>query len=190
MPSTTGGCTFAADPKQDCAHAGYMWTAAADPCVLRARVVGVPDPARINLSRFPHCVHQDGNVWRVRLDLPDGALRLDLINASMEAGALLVEPAVDLGRRLEPQLVSIRRLDTLYHREPPPVPDQRLVRLVEALRAADALATGVSLRDIGLVMLGEWPGDGEHVKSRVRRRVALAAELMRTRPREVLTLKI
>jgi hypothetical protein len=167
-----------------------MWTAAADPCVLRAGVVGVPEPVGIDLSRFPHCVRRDDDVWRVRLDLPDGALRLDLVEGSM-AGSVLVEPVIDLRRPLEPQLESIRRLSALFRRESQPLPDQRLVRLVEALRAADALAAGASLRDIGLGVLGaDWPGDGDHLKSRARRRIALAADLIRAGPHAVISRRI
>lgn len=107
-------------------------------------------------------------------------MRLDLVDGLIEPGSLTIEPVIDLCRPLEPQLLSVRRLDALLHGDCPLAVDQRLIRLVEALRTADALAAGASLRDIGEGMFGgDWPGDGEHVKSRVRRRVVLADALLR-----------
>lgn len=104
----------------------------------------------------------------------------------MPAHAIVVEPAIDLRRPLEPQLMSIRRLEALHRGADAPPPDQRFVRLVEALRVADALAADASLRDIGITAFGDWPGDGEYIKSRVRRRVQLSAEMLRAGPRGVL----
>lgn len=170
-----------------------MWAAAADPCVLRARVfpASAKTEAGIDLAQIPHCVWQHGGCQHVRLDLPDGAMRLDLVDGIIVPGAVTIEPAIDLRRPLDPQMASIRRLDALMRGDLSRCCDQRFVRLVEALRAADALAEGASLRDIGLGVLGgDWPGDGEHLKSRARRRVALAAELRRAGPRGVLTRRI
>src|SRR3546814_2270295 len=100
---------------------------------------------------------------------------------------MTIEPAIDLRRAIDPQIASLRRLDALMRGDILETRDQRLVRLVEALRAADAIAAGASLRDIGVGAFGgDWPGDGEHLKSRVRRRVALAVELTRAGPRGVL----
>jgi hypothetical protein len=115
-------------------------------------------------------------------------LRLDLIEGAILRGPMTIEPAIDLRRAVDPQLASLRRLETLMRGDDLENRDQRLVRLVEALRVADAIATGASLRDIGLGAFGyDWPGDGEHLKSRVRRRVELAVELMRASPHDVLT---
>jgi hypothetical protein len=63
--------------------------------------------------------------------------------------------------------------------------------LVEALRVGDAIAAGASQRAIGLgIYGGDWPGDGEHLKSRVRRMIPLAAALFRAGPRGVLAGRI
>lgn len=166
-----------------------MWSAAADPCVLRARP-GFTAEGAIDLSRFAHRTWRCGP-WRyVRIDLPDAAMRIDIVDNAMPA-AMVIELAIDLRRPLEPQLLSIRRLHAIDRGADLPLPDQRFVRLVEALRVADALAAGASLRDIGVGAFGtDWPGDGEHLKSRVRRRVALAAELSRAGPRGVLSCAI
>jgi len=52
-------------------------------------------------------------------------------------------------------------------------------RAILALRTVDALGEGASLRDIGLGIAGggEWPGEGEWIKSRARRLVAAAEAL-------------
>lgn len=170
-----------------------MWTAAADPHVLRARVFPQPDYVGngIELSRFARFIWQHGGCHHVRLDLPSGVVRFDLLGGAIVPGIIRVEPAVDLGRPIDPQFASIRRLDVLMRGDPPPPREQCFVRLVEALRAADALAAGASLRDFALGALGDdWPGDGEHLKSRARRRVVLAGDLLRAGPRGVLLRKI
>lgn len=192
IPPRAGGCTFAADPALDCARAPYLWTAEADPCVLRGRIFPAPGSfGGIDLSSIPHSIRQGAGCHHVRFDPPDGALRLDLIEGAMGPGMMTIEPAVALDRPLEPQLASIRRLDALVRGDVSPRRDQRFLRLVEALRAADALAAGASLREIGLGVMGsDWPGDGEHLKSRARRRVALAAELLRAGPPAVLSHQI
>ncbi|MCW6531315.1 DUF2285 domain-containing protein [Sphingomonas sp. MMSM20] len=118
-------------------------------------------------------------------------MRIDLVDGAIIPGCMTIEPAVDFRRPLHPQLESIRRLEALVRGDRRSICDQRFVRLVEALRAADALAAGASLREIGLGMLGDdWPGDGEHLKSRARRRVALAGELTRAGPGAVLARRI
>lgn len=127
----------------------------------------------------------------VRLHLPDGVMRLDLVGGADFAEVAAIEPVIDLARALEPQFTSVRRLAILMQGAHAHIHDQRVVRLVEALRAADALAAGASLRDIGLGAFGDdWPGDGEHLKSKVRRRIALAAVLARSGPSGVLTGRI
>lgn len=165
-----------------------MWTAEADPYVLRGRIFPARDSVRgTDLSRVPHSIRRGNGCHHVRFDLRDGALRFDLIEGALDSGMMVIEPAAVLDRPLEPQLVSIRRLDALVRGDVSPRHDQRFLRLVEALRAADALAAGASLRDIGLGVLGgDWPGDGEHLKSRARRRIALATSLLRCGPRGVL----
>lgn len=187
-----GGCTFAADPADDCTRASYLWTAEADPCVLRVRAscraVGT---AGINLSRSLSCAVPGECCVHVRFHLPDGDLRLDLVHGVILGGPQAIEPAIDLGRAIEPQVASLRRLQALMRDGLAAVSDQRLNRLVEALRVADAIAAGASLRDIGFGAFGDdWPGDGEHLKSRVRRRIQLAAELASAGPRKVLQRRI
>jgi hypothetical protein len=66
----------------------------------------------------------------------------------------------------------------MVHAEP------RLARLVLGLRVLDARRGGASLRDIAHGLFGEcdWPGDGDCIKSRVRRLVALSEAMERAGP--------
>jgi len=166
-----------------------MWTAAADPHVLLARVLPRPRAdAAIDLEHVHCCDWWQEGRQHVRIDFADGVMRVDIVEGKIASGTLSIEAAVDLPRPLDPQIASIRRLRTLCRGETSPVHDQRFGRLVEALRAGDALAAGASLRDIGLGILGDdWPGDGDHLKSRARRRVKLAAALAHAGPRGVLS---
>lgn len=167
--------------------------AAADPGVLRVRLVSGsgPDVPSIDLSHWPLCALRGDGCVHLRLHLPGGVLRLDVIEGGMVCRPVAVEPATDLSRALDPQIATLRRIHALMHTGETALSDQRLVRLVEALRVCDALAAGASLRDIGSGVFGDdWPGDGEHLKSKVRRRVLLADRLLRAGPVDVLAGRI
>ncbi|MBT2189280.1 DUF2285 domain-containing protein [Sphingobium sp. H33] len=64
----------------------------------------------------------------------------------------------------------------------------RLVRKLLALQAVDARNAGASLREIAENLLGrgEWPGDGEHRKSNVRRLLDSGEDMLRAGPRAIL----
>lgn len=122
----------------------------------------------------------------LRIDLPGGPLRLDIVG---DGWPVVPAPLVRLGADLDYQLRAVLRLDALTRGAEPLVPaDRTLPRLVLALRAWDARKAGASLRDIGLGLIGgdDWPGDGEHLKSRTRRLVARGEALIRAGPRGVL----
>src|SRR3546814_17622049 len=79
---------------------------------------------------------------------------------------MTIEPAIDLRRAIDPQIASLRRLDALMRGDILETRAQRLVRLVEALRAAAAIAACASLRAIGGGACGgAWPGAGEPCQS-------------------------
>ena len=144
-----------------------------DPFVLDASVeVG---GCLLDLSRLDYRVVRADGRSHLLLELPAGMLQLDLRDTGHCREIVAVSPAIDLARSIEPQFHSARRL----------------ARLVVALRVRDALADGASQRDIGLgIFGGDWPGDGEHLKSRVRRMIPLAAKLVRVGPRGVLRARI
>lgn len=193
MLRNAGGCTFAADPALDCARARYLWTADADPRVLRARIAcskEIAEPS-IDISALHRCELRRDSSLHLRLKLFDGDLRLDLIDCLSLPKMAAIEPALDFARSLEPQLSSVRRLHALTRGACLKPRGQRVAMLVEALRVSDAVRSGASLREIGLgIHGGDWPGDGEHLKSRVRRRVYLSQALKRAGPRRVLAAEI
>lgn len=181
-----GGYTFPADPALDYNQAVPIWTAAANPRLLTV-APGRFGPA-LDLAGTGHRAVSTRDRRHVLLYLPRATLQLEGLDGALEEGPHPVSPLIDHGRSLEPQLESVRRLDAfLRSREPLPDMGARLRRLVEALRVGDAIAAGASQREIGLgIYGGEWPGDGEHLKSRVRRLIPLAAVLIRAGPRSVL----
>ena len=125
----------------------------------------------------------------VRIAMGTATLRLDVVEGTLMGGPASIAPTVTLGTRLGYQIQAIRQLDALLAGRPIFCErDRRLAVLVGALRAADALSAGASLREIGLDLLGgdSWPGEGEHLKSRARRLVALARALTSAGPAGVL----
>jgi len=174
----------------DCARAVPLWTGAMNPFVLGASVgaggsvldLGSVGHREVVLDRRRH----------ILLCLPAGTLQLDLLDGDDRTGAIRISPSIDLARPVDPQVHSVRRLAALVAGAPEPTGrDAKLVRLVAALRVCDALADEASQREIGLGIFGDdWPGDGEHLKSRVRRMVPFAAELVRVGPRGVLQVRI
>lgn len=119
-----------------------------------------------------------------------GAVRLDLAGFDPAADAA-VAVALPLSALQWP---AAMRLSRRLGGSAPPLPaspDRRMLRLVEALRVADALAGGASLRGVARMVAGshaarDWPGAGEHLKSMARRRVALARRLVAGGARAVL----
>ena len=120
------------------------------------------------------------------------SLRLDVVSGTVLAGPVTLEPQMVIAR-LDSQIATIRALAALLSNQPvPAVADARLPRLVLALRALDARREGASLREIARGIFGEtdWPGDGDHIKSRARRLVRLSEMLLRAGPRGVLAYHI
>lgn len=156
------------------------------PFVLDASVEG--GGRLLDLSRVDFRVVRKADVSHLLLELPAGTLQLDLRVTGRQHEIVAVRPTIDLVRPIEPQFHSARRLAALLAGLPEPVTrDAGLARLVAALRVIDALADGASQRDIGLGIVGnDWPGDGEHLKSRVRRMIPFARALAAMGPRPVL----
>lgn len=186
----TGGCTFAIDPVLDCARAVPLWTGAMDPFVLDASFG--PSGSVLDLDSVDHREVVIYGRRHILLCLTAGTLQLDLLNVDDRTGAIRIRPSIDLARPVDPQLHSVRRLAALVASAPELAGREvRLARLVAALRVGDALAAGASQREIGLGIFGDdWPGDGEHLKSRARRMISFAAELVRVGPRAVLQSRI
>jgi hypothetical protein len=119
--------------------------------------------------------------------MPSGTLRLDVVAGTVLAGAVTLRVHLDCTSALPSKLSAFDRLLRLLgirdSGRRPLHADPRLARLVEALRVADALADGASLSRIAAALTGaqrpgsDWPGEGDDVKSSIRRRVALARRL-------------
>ena len=128
----------------------------------------------------------------VAISVDGRELRLDITEGSLFDGAIVPHFGLTGVANLQPKLETLHDLVALCRGGrlgPTRLIDGRLPRLVEALRVLDALAAGESLRGIATILNPEnadWPGDGEHVKSRVRRLVALAGRLEQLGPRGVL----
>ena len=122
----------------------------------------------------------------------DSSLRFDVVSGSVLSGSVILEPIVDLDR-LDWQIAAICKLGAMLRNAPSKQErDSRLPRLILALRALDARAEGASLRDLakGIFSASDWPGDGENVKSRVRRLTDLAEKLQRAGPRGALAREV
>lgn len=176
-----GGCTFPSDPSENYARAAPIWSAALDPHVIRVRAIpcGPGERLGLRIERFDLHIVVAPHAEHVLLRAKDASLRLDIIEGTLLDGPVILEPSVKL-EELDRQIAAIRKLHAfLRGMVPPKEVDSRLPRLLLALRVLDARARGASLRDLAFGILGgqDWPGDGDSMKSRVRRLVELSEGL-------------
>lgn len=184
-----GGCTFAENPGRSFAEVRILWTSKVDPSVLEVVAEPIPDrTAGFDFGRLGDRISfaTDALGEHVAIRAPGRTLRLDVKEGTLFQGPVLLRYLLSGLSSLPPKLDTLHALLRLIGIPDATrrslEPDRRLPRLVEALRVLDALADGASLRAIGGALLGEqavtgWPGDGEHLKSWVRRRVILARRL-------------
>lgn len=192
-----GGCTFVESPARAATQANILWTAAVDFDVLT--VVARPAPvgcAGFNLTDWAGraAVVECGGREHVMLRHGGGLLRLDVLAGTVLGGPAALSLCLAGPADLEMKLPMLRTLCAVYALGPNArryEPDRHIDRLITALRVLDARADGASLRDIavglrGPHVLADWPGDGESIKSWVRRLVALSEALREAGPRGVL----
>lgn len=185
-----GGCTFHCDPDEESARARPIWSAAVDPRVLRVQALPSTNdrPLTFDTKKFD-CRIALGRDGEYLLLCGFGEpLRLDAVSGTFRAGPVRLEPIISL-ERFRFQIAEVRKLCALLRNAAPPVEHEpRLERLVLALRAHDGLVQGASLRNLATGLFGtdDWPGDGDNVKSRVRRLVAMARTLREVGPPGVL----
>lgn len=185
-PPLTGGCTFPEDPAQSCASVRPIWSAAVDPRVLIVRAKILPDPPvggpaleGFDLRHFSHDVFVGADREHIRIDFHNMVVRFDVTEGTMRAGPISLKFELPYGRQIGVQLDTLHRF-AMFHRQPGAVDSHtRFANMLLALHAFDARTFGASLRDIADWLLGDgdWPGDGEHRKSRARRLV-IAGEAM------------
>lgn len=188
--SPGGDCTFACDPRADFTRSAPIWSAELDPTAIRARAHACQRDTslRFEVDRLKRRVAISENAEHVLVRMCDASLRLDIIEGTILAGPAILEPSVAMDK-LDSQVAGLRKLHSILRGLAlPREEDVRLPRLVLALRAIDGRAEGTSLRNLACGIFGarEWPGDGESVKSRARRLVALSEKLQRAGPRGVL----
>jgi hypothetical protein len=167
-------------------EARLIWHADLDPLTLPIRISPLPqgaaladgiDPARlapwltlVAEKDGEQAVLSDG-CRRIRLDVLEGSLR--------DGGPVQIHYGLCGLARAGRQIVALRRfLDLVqrggFARGLYPL-DPRTGRMVTMLRVHDALAEGMSYRDIGRFLFGEdrvrgeWDGPSDSLRGRVRR---------------------
>jgi hypothetical protein len=164
-----------------------VWSAVADPCVLRARVLpaGRGDGRQFDAAAAnARCVRSPQGE-HIAFDCMGEVARIDLVEGSIGRGAANFRFEIDADERLDCQLLALQRI---YARSTPAADTKRLRRQHLALMALDARNAGASWRETADLILGrgDWPGDGDHRKSSVRRLVQAGSFLCRSGPRAVL----
>ncbi|TPG20980.1 DUF2285 domain-containing protein [Sphingomonas koreensis] len=182
-----GGCTFPENPALSCAFVLPIWSAAVNPRVLTVRAVQPSDlKTRLFDGRSPDIRRVCGPaVEHLLVDRGGEPIRLDVIEGTTAAGPVALRFDLTDDEHLETQIAAIRSVGapvTTGHRH------RQLARTLLALEAVDARDAGASLREAADLLLGpgDWPGDGEHRKSLIRRMIVAGAQVVRTGPRAVL----
>jgi len=184
-----GGCTFAEDPAQNCALVLPCWSAVVDPRVLAVRALPSAAEtrafdARAESTRFVR--GPDGE--HLVIDRGGEPMRLDVSEGTMLAGPVCLRFDVADDSRLAVKLEAIMAFRA-------PAGTGRafasLAQKLQALHAVDARNAGASLKETAEFLFGQgdWPGDGEHRKSCVRRLVETGMRLIHAGPRGVLEKK-
>jgi hypothetical protein len=166
-----------------------MWSAAVDPRVLTVRFVkpaGVgarlfdPRSAIIRKAHGPRGEH-------LLVDHGGEIIRLDVVEGSSIAGPVTLQFDLADDDRFDGQLAAMSALRAAV---PAAGRHVRLARRLLPLHALDAREAGASLREIANLLFGpgEWPGDGEHRKSRVRRLLDTGDGMVRDGPRQILNM--
>lgn len=189
MPTSSriGGCTFPEDPTRTCASVLPIWSVAVDPRVLTVCAVKPSDAgvqlfdhrsSDVRMVRGPHCEH-------LVIDRGAGPVRLDVNKGSVIAGPVTLRFDLPDDDRLDDRIAAIR---TFRAMAPTGRLHRRLADRLITLHAVDARDGGTSLRELADILLGpgDWPGDGEHRKSYVRRLLAAGSRMIASGPRAIL----
>ncbi|OJU15991.1 MAG: hypothetical protein BGN95_11560 [Sphingomonas sp. 66-10] len=163
-----------------------MWSAAVDPCVLSARCAAdsAGSAHAFDGTAEAKRLLRSGAGQHLLVERGGALVRIDVVEGSALAGpcSLCFELPVD--HRLHAKVSAVRTfIGSLQVR-----PSLQLARRLSALEAYDAHLAGMSLRAIADRLLGpgDWPGDGEHRKSLVRRLVASGRNMIEQGPAHVL----
>jgi hypothetical protein len=165
-----------------------IWSAAIDPRVLAVRAVR--DVGRSGLTFDANsCTRllRGPSMEHLLIDRGGDLVRLDVIEGSVAGGPVALRFDLADDDRLDFRIAALR----LFRGSPPARGHARLTGRLRALHAADMQDTGASLRDIADVLLGpgDWPGDGEHRKSQVRRLIVAGQDMKRRGARAILRME-
>lgn len=162
-----------------------MWSAAADPRVLTVRAEACTNGRgrRLDGDAIDRLL-PGPPVERVLIECGGEAVRLDIVDGTIVGGPVLLHFNMLDDDTVEDRIGAIRMLRG-HRRVRRHV---QLARRLSALHAIDARDTGASLKEIAKIVLapGDWPGDGDHRKSLVRRLVASGERMLRDGPRAIL----
>lgn len=167
-----------------------MWSAAVDPRVLSVRALATPGgSSHIFDGGSPGTWIARGTDREVvRVERGGGPVRLDVIEGTVAAGPVALRFDVADDDRIEHQVAAIRALHSAVRRRQQ---QGRFARLLLALHAVDARDAGASLRQTADILLGagDWPGDGDHRKSSIRRLIVAGERMIRAGPAAILRLR-
>lgn len=112
-------------------------------------------------------------------------VRLDVIEGTTAAGPVVLRFELADDHRFDALVAAIGTLRAAVASVPR---HGRLARRLFALKAVDVRNAGASLKETADILLGpgDWPGDGEHRKSYVRRLLDAGSRMIRSGPREIL----
>jgi hypothetical protein len=201
LPSwRAGGCTFAEDPQRSFTSARPIWSAAIDPRVLVVRATPSTAAESVDFAKSGAEIVTIAGDELVHSLVRMGrhAVRIDLVPGAPLEGRVELEFRLREAPHLHAKIDTILRLRALLAGkgscEAPAGEQQRCRKMLNAIRVADAIACGASLRTISAVLRPSpntddpWPGRGEHAKSWARRQVAAAIRLVARGPAAILAL--
>ena len=186
-----GASAFAPPAGMSAMRAPLFWRASvADTVVAIDAIPADPDhPDALDIRRTGVAVFLlDRSAAGQRLLLRERgrSIRFDVRSGTLAEGPVRLRYALEGLSRLEPQLLTLRRLAALWRLGRMPAElfpsEPRAARWILALRTIDALADGASQREIAEVLFGrdalaDWRGDSDYLRMRVQRLVRSGREL-------------
>ena len=163
-----------------------LWSAAVDPRVLFVRTVGAGSAHDRDFPGDYAAVRsvRSSTVEHLLFDRGGAPIRVDVIETIAQVGPAVPRFELPDDCHLEARIAAIRQL----RGGRPRARHDRLARRAVALQALDLRLAHASLRQVADAVLGpgDWPGEGEHRKSLVRRMIVVADFMVRAGPGAVL----
>jgi hypothetical protein len=166
-----------------------MWSAAVDPRVLAVRAgPAVGDTVRtFDAATSSARLLRGPDIEHLLIDCGGALVRLDVFDGSVIGGPVALRFELGDDDHVETRIAALRlfRGTAAIGRHP------RLAGRLLALQAVDAQDAGASLKETAELLQGpgDWPGDGDHRKSQVRRLLALGQDMKHGGARAILRMK-